>query len=132
MPAWRRCVRHDGRHLDVYGQCIHPGAPVAIRVGPCPACGDDVAFSRDLASGRVTVLEAGSDARHAHSAPVRVELDGQELAQGIAGALYGLMRERAAQRTSRSRPVAPEPTSGDAEAPAPPADSDILGGRYRE
>ena len=120
MAVWPCCTRHDGRHLDVYGQCVHPGAPVAIRIGPCPTCGEDVAFSRNLASGRVTVLEAGSDRRHVDPAPVRVELDGQELADGIAGGLHGLMRDRAASRATRARPVAPEASRDDARpSPSP-------------
>lgn len=125
MAGWPRCTRHDGRHLDVYGQCVHVGAPVAIRVGPCPTCGEDVAFSRNLASGRVTVLEAGSDRRHVDPAPVRVELDGQELAEGIAGALYGLMRDRADQRATRRDRAAPEPAGEERSAsePAMPPDA---------
>lgn len=115
--AWPACIRHDGAHLNVYGQCVHRGAPVAIRVGPCPdaGCGRDVAFSRNLASGRVTVLEEGSDERHVHPLPIRVEIDQASLAEGIAGAIDGLMERRREERAARRENAAPEATSADRE-----------------
>lgn len=114
---WPTCTKHDGRHLNVYGQCVHPGAPVAIRIRPCPDCERDVAFSRNLASGRVTVLEEGSDARHLHPLPVRVEIDEEGLAAGIAGALDSLMQRRREQRATVKVSAAPEPASDERGPP---------------
>lgn len=69
--------------MSVWGQCVHWGASVAIKIGPCPTCQVDVAFRRDLASGRVDVIGAGSDVPHVHPAPLVVEWDPLPLLEAL-------------------------------------------------
>lgn len=97
---WLPCVKHNGRHLDVHGQCVHPGAPVALRPGVCPepGCRAEIMRCMDLSSGRATVLEAGSDQPHRHSAPIRVELDPEQLASAIVSASRAARQAREPQQ----------------------------------
>ena len=101
---WQPCKRHDGKHQDVHGQCVHWGAPAALRPGHCPeaGCGAEVMRRLDLSNGRVTTLEAGSDLPHQHGAPIRVELDPETLASAIVSA------SRAARQERQHTPVTPE------------------------
>ena len=116
---WPDCAKHNGRHLDVHGQCVHHGAPVAIRPGVCPAdgCRSEVMRVLDLRDGTVRMLEAGGDQEHRHAAPIRVELDAQQLADAIVTA------SRAA-RQDRQQEAAPATV---ATAPQPPKPRDDLG-----
>lgn len=109
---WLPCVKHSGRHLDVHGQCVHPGAPSALRPGVCPepGCRAEIMRCMDLSSGRATVLEAGSDQLHTHTAPIRVELDPEQLASAIVSASRTARQDR--QQEAPTRPVLvadPEP-----------------------
>lgn len=107
MPArWPPCTKHDGRHLSVWGQCVQWGASVAVKIGTCPECSQDVAFSRDLASGRVTVLEAGSDARHLHPAPLVVTVEPAIDEGALASAFVRAARAARAERRAASAPPA--------------------------
>ena len=101
---WQPCKRHDGKHQDVHGQCVHWGAPAALRPGHCPeaGCGAEVMRRLDLSNGRVTTLEAGSDLPHHHAPPIRVELDPETLASAIVSA------SRAARQERQPTPVTPE------------------------
>lgn len=96
---WQPCKRHDGKHQDVHGQCVHWGAPAALRPGHCPeaGCGEEVMRRLDLSSGRVTTLEAGSDLPHTHTAPIRVELDPDAIAYAIVSASRMARQERPQQ-----------------------------------
>lgn len=93
---WPPCARHNGKHQDVHGQCVHHGAPVALRPGVCPDAGCRVEIMRclDLTSGKVSVLEAGSDEPHTHAAPIRVDLDPDQLAEAIVSASRAARQER--------------------------------------
>jgi hypothetical protein len=93
-------------------------------MGECQECGQEIAFRRDLRSGRVTIIEAGSDVPHRHPVPVKVEIDAEGLADGIALALDSLMERRREQRASYAQKTAPEPTSGDS---GPSEDQAIIG-----
>lgn len=93
---WPACSKHNGKHMDVRGQCVHHGAPVAIRPGICPAegCHSEVMRVLDLRDGTVRMLEAGGDELHTHSAPIRVELDPDQLASAIVSASRAARQER--------------------------------------
>ena len=109
---WPPCVKHSGRHMDVHGQCVHYGAPVAMRPGVCPqaGCGAEVMRFLDLSNGRLTTVEAGSDQPHTHAAPIRVELDPDALATAIVTASRAARQERQQEQPSRPVLVAdPEP-----------------------
>lgn len=104
---WPDCSKHDGKHLNVHGQCVHHGAPVAIRPGVCPAegCRAEVMRVLDLRDGTVRLLEAGGDQEHRHAAPIRVELDHEQLASAIISAFRAARRER-------QQEAAPAPQDG--------------------
>lgn len=89
------CIKHNGRHMDVHGQCVHGGAPVALRPGVCLDCGAETMRRYDLTDGSVTTVEAGSDAVHWHPQPVRVTLDEDALAGAILRASRAARQERA-------------------------------------
>lgn len=93
---WQPCKRHDGKHMDVHGQCVHWGAPAALRPGHCPeaGCGAEIMRRYDLSNGRVTTVEAGNDLPHTHTAPIRVELDPESLAYAIVSASRMARQER--------------------------------------
>lgn len=105
MAAYPPCARHGGRHMDVRGQCVHWGAPYAIRPGVCLTCNAPIMNRLDLQTGRTDVIEEGSEARHVHTAPATVDPHG--LADGIAEALDLLMRKRGRQAPRRE----PEPVA---------------------
>src|SRR6187551_1304217 len=97
---WPDCSKHNGKHLNVHGQCVHHGAPVAIRPGHCPAdgCRSEVMRVLDLRDGTVRVLEAGGDELHTHAAPIRVELDPEQLASAIVTASRAARQDRRAEQ----------------------------------
>lgn len=105
---WPACAKHDGKHQDVHGQCVHHGAPVALRPGVCPAAGCLTGIIRrlDLRSGTVDMIEAGSDDLHTHAAPIRVELDPQQLADAIVTASRAARQDR--QQETAAVATAPE------------------------
>ena len=103
---WPPCGRHNGKHMDVHGQCVHHGAPVALRPGRCADCGAEIMRRLDLISGTVTTVEDGSDALHTHAAPIRVELDPDALAQAIVTASRAARQERQQEQPSRAVLVA--------------------------
>ncbi len=116
---WQPCKRHDGKHQDVHGQCVHWGAPAALRPGHCPeaGCGAEIMRRLDLSNGRVTTLEAGSDLPHQHGAPIRVELDPETLASALLSGFRAARQERQQQTEQPSGPVLVQqeaPTSRDA------------------
>lgn len=121
------CVKHNGRHLDVHGQCVHPGAPYALRPGVCPeaGCRADIMRRLDLSSGRADILEAGSDQPHTHAAPIRVELDPEQLAAAIVSASRAARQERQPQPP---QPVAMHPQSPLTYPPSRNGHRDPLGG----
>lgn len=112
---WPACSKHNGRHTDVHGQCVHHGAPVAIRPGVCPeaGCRSEVMRVLDLRDGTVRMLEAGGDNEHRHAAPIRVELDPEQLASAIVSASRAARQERQAE-TAGSQPA---PQNGTLRAP---------------
>lgn len=69
----------------------------------------------DLQTGRVTILEEGSDELHGHPQPVRVEMDPEGLALAI------VLAARMARQGQPSRP--PRRPAGDSgpRSPAPPS-----------
>ena len=106
---WPPCSKHNGKHMDVHGQCVHHGAPVALRPGVCPAAGCLAGIIRrlDLRSGTVDMIEAGGDEEHRHAAPIRVELDPQQLADAIVSASRAARQDR--QQETAAVATAPEP-----------------------
>jgi hypothetical protein len=105
LMSWPDCKKHDGRHLDVHGQCVHRGAPVALRPSRCVECGAETMRRLDLTDGTVTTIEAGSDQPHRHAAPIRVELDPETLASAIVSASRAARQERQQQQEQPSGPV---------------------------
>lgn len=93
---WPPCVSHNGAHQSVWGQCVHHGAPCVLRPGRCAedGCREPVMNRLDLSSGRISVIEEGSDDRHAHPAPLRVEIDERGLAEAIVTAARSSRQER--------------------------------------
>lgn len=95
-PIVRPCTveGHDGRHLDVGGQCVHPGAVCVIRPSTCAVdgCRAPIVRRTDLHTGETAILEAGSDLLHLH-APA---LDAAALTAGIVnGIVEGFRANRA-------------------------------------
>lgn len=107
---YQPCAKHDGRHQDVSGQCVHWGARYALRPGRCLACAAPTMNRLDLQTGRVSVLEEGSDDVHAHPAIVvqQPDLDPRDLAAAIVIAARELRGERIHKPEP---PAAPEPAS---------------------
>lgn len=119
---WPACAKHSGRHMDVHGQCVHHGAPVALRPGRCADCGAEIMRCLDLGSGKVSTVEAGSDQPHTHAAPIRVELDPDMLAQAIVNASRAARQERQQQQEQPSGPV----LVADREPPMPRDDRGVI------
>lgn len=99
---WPACKKHDGKHLDVHGQCVHPGAPCALRPARCAECGAATMRRLDLQTGEVSTIEAGSDLLHQHAAPIRVELDADSLAAAL---LRGSRQAREARQQQERQPI---------------------------
>lgn len=116
------CIKHNGRHMDVHGQCVHWGAPVALRPGVCQECGAETMRRMDLTNGEVTTVEAGSDTIHWHPQPVRVTLDEDALAGAIVRASRAARQERVTVDTQPPTPVAVRPPETRTEAPEPRGD----------
>lgn len=132
-----RCAAHDGAHSVYQGHCVAVGAqvprPLAFRARPviCRECGADQDVVK-LGTGRTMFLTAGTDQRHWHPAPPRVELDEDSLARAIVAASratreqrYQERREREAHAAGVERLSFPEPaaiaTTTAAAAADPPA-----------
>lgn len=117
---WPPCTRHDGRHQSVSGQCVHWGAPAALRPGVCPepGCAAPIMRRLDLGSGQVTLLEEGSDNAHTHQPPITVQLDEAALAEAIGAALAARLKP----------PPAPPPLILPPTRPESPAPGNGLGG----
>jgi hypothetical protein len=60
----------------------------------------------DLRDGRIRMLEAGGDNEHRHAAPIRVELDPQQLADAIVTASRAARQDR----KSEQAPTPQDPT----------------------
>lgn len=102
---YRPCSKHSGRHMDVHGQCVHWGAPAALRPARCAECGAETMRRLDLTDGSVTTIEAGSDHLHTHAAPIRVELDPDDLAHAIVTASRAARQERQQEQDQQIGPV---------------------------
>lgn len=116
---WPACARHNGKHMDVHGQCVHHGAPVAIRPSVCPSVGCMAGVMRvmDLRDGTTRILEAGGDQEHRHAAPIRVELDPQQLADAIVTASRAARQDRQQEAAPAPQPAHVRPTARNGHAP---------------
>jgi hypothetical protein len=115
------CIKHNGRHMDVHGQCVHWGAPVALRPGHCQECGAETMRRYDLTTGEDTTVEAGSDAIHWHPQPARVTINEDALATAIVRASRAARQDRVPTlnvTTDQQTPYIRQPErNGHAKAP---------------
>lgn len=121
--AWPPCTKHDGAHRSIWGQCVHWGAPFALRPGVCPepGCSQPIMRRLEIASGQVDVIEDGSDRPHRHQPPLTVRIDEDALAGAIVSAA------RASREERRPAPTPSQPAMAPISAPSRPlADTDGL------
>lgn len=109
-----RCEEHDGEHARYLGHCLAVGAQVSrplilgsnSRLCACGGAVYDVIVRRTM---RRVVMDYDTGSDHRCSLPPRVEIDEEALADGIAGALHGLMQRRSEQRATRPAVAPAEP-----------------------
>lgn len=118
MDGWTVCVEHQGRHGMLQGSCVAVGRevprPYSWSFTRCE-CGAEVTHRRNNKTGRVAILEPGTDDQHQHAPPVRVSLDEDAMAAAFGRAILATRPERRQeQRPQQAQPVAP---SGPPAAP---------------
>lgn len=119
-----RCTEHGGAHARHLGHCYAVGAqvprPILYSRGTWDcACGRRVYGAIERKTMRRWLIDEETGEEHRCPPAIRVEMDEERLAEGIAGALHGLMRQRASQRATRPASVAPEPRRAQQQPPDP-------------
>lgn len=104
-----RCAEHDGAHSRYLGRCYAFGRDVprplivSRLAAPCSGCGRRT-YSVTVRSTMARYsVDAVTGEQHECPPQQRVSIDADELATGIASALFGLMERRRERRpTSRA------------------------------